>query len=181
VLPVVEGSDWIFYLPPNTVKRIFIFSDKMDFSYGTYEVRFKTSGLRLSNAAYDPLWFRKWTSETYQELDIMETFGSYAPNKRSTSINTGTGVTMDNISWAGSRIFDSNVMFEDGAYHVLKAIVTPTSVKQYMDGILDYEWTPPPNLYAKPPWQLIVDADNPVGNNSSDWILWVDWIKYWKE
>ena len=172
--PTVTNGSWAFQFPALTKKLINVHTVAM-FTYGRYQITFRTSGPREPGVNYYVFLYndQRASGGAYNELDIPELFGSEGSYQMSIS-------TYRDVSTSNSyRYWQSTINFEDGATHTWSFNYQPTRIDFYVDGQLSYTWidksTAP--IFAKPPMLFYVGG-NSEGNNTSAWTWYVSQIEY---
>ena len=153
--PDVVGGTWVCDFPVGVEKTVQAHRLEMT-GYGTYIVRFRTSGPRVPGVNF---YFFLYNSEipepNHQELDMAEIYGGN-PTPREWSISMWCDGNND--YW----FFQAPIDFEDGDFHVFRCIYTSEGVKLKIDEIpmFTINENPESPFIPYPPMQFIIGGNS---------------------
>lgn len=168
--PTVENGTWVCDFPAGVDKTVQA-ARLTDSGYGTYKVRFRTSGLRVPEVNfYIFLYNGSIPYPNHQELDFVEVFGGNpTPNELSTSMyNSGTSKY-----WFYTAPFS----FEDGNWHDYEFIFQSDYLECKLDGVSVWNYTQGQWPIPYPPMQFVIGG-NSDGTNTEYFQFIIDNIEY---
>lgn len=150
--PDVVNGTWVFDFPTGVVREAQANHLEMT-GYGTYEVKFRTSGSRVPDVDFWIFLYNDSIPEpNHQELDMAEIFGGN-PLPREWSVSMWRDGNQS--YW----FFQAPIDFEDSEFHVFECIYSAEKVELLIDDIFMYiinENPEPPFAIPYPPMQFMI-------------------------
>ena len=185
--PTVSAGTWVFNLPAGWKGQQQ--ANFLNFTeYGTYEVRFKTSGPKVAGTRWYVFLYDAPNGDRaigHDELDLTQVWNS-RPTVSEYSISywvNGKTSSMGIGYWYINVLAKYGINFEDGNYHIFKYAYSTNDLIIYVDNVQIFKWSVDcKNTTALglpvPPMQLMIGAKG-EGTSTSSWSLTVDYIKYY--